>query len=153
MYIRYKPKKKLPKECIMFYEKALGIVADIVHTRSYLKVLNSVEEKIYSEYCQYQYDKRICQGLYQEGQYLYHDYHISMFEKQTEFKCYAWSIWFCKIALEIHSRTLPSDEEEKLLKNLEEKYNKIILDEECPLAFLEAWEEFEILKKRKSNTF
>ncbi len=142
---RYKPRKKLPAECQSLFHQAESCISVIANERSYQFVMDKVEEILRQQYEQYQYNK--LKG-YDDP---YQQYYSDMFENQTHYKTQMWGIWYTRLALRKYVNGLASEGERMVLKNLDEKYKNILEDESCPESFLDAWEEYDALEKKKNQ--
>lgn len=142
---RYKPKKKLPKQCQSLFHQAESCISVIANERSYQLVMDRVEDILEQQYAQYEYNK--LKG-YDDP---YQQYYADMFENQEPYKLQMWGIWYTRLALRKYVGGLASEGESMVLKNLDEKYKGVLESKWCPESFLDAWEEYDALEKRKIN--
>lgn len=143
---RMKPKRKLSPECKVIFSQCESLISTIANRRSYSYVLDELERVLESMYSQYEFNKKTKQDDY------YQPYYEDLFEKQTFYKNRIWSVWFALKVLRRYVGGLALDNEEMLIKDLIEKYNAVLSSNDCPETFLDAWEEYDALHKRKTNS-
>ena len=143
---RTKPRKKLSEKCEPLFYQAEHCISVIANERSYQFVMDKVEELLRQQYAQYEYNK--LNGYHDDP---YQQYYTDMFENQASYKSQMWATWYTRLALKKYVNGLASDGEKLVLNNLDEKYKDILENEKCPESFLDAWEEYDALDKRKKQ--
>ena len=145
--IRRKPKIKLNEICRKYYDKCEKLLFPISHHYTlYHHTLSVVEETLKKYYSQYQYN------LMTGQRYPYQDYYHDMFKEVNLFYIDCWSSFACKDILSSALRTTLVTDEGEILDAVKQKYEDCINSPNCPISFLDAWEEYEILEKRSEES-
>ena len=148
LFRRKNPKIKLPLECRQYYSECELLLFPLAPDRIYKATLERVERFLSERFSQYKYNKSTGQKDPLQP------YYVGMFERNVSVEKYRiWALYYVKQALGAYMRTtLVTDPLSNTYKMISGEFERRAKTDACPLVFLEAWEEYEIIRERKLST-
>ena len=120
----------------------------LIPDRIYKRTLERVENFLSEAFSSYQFNKQTDQKDPLQS------YYVAMFEKNANSDKYRiWALYYVKSALCSYMRiTLVTDRLSNEYEFVRREFEIQAKTKACPIAFLNAWEEYDILRERKSSS-
>ncbi len=131
---RYKPRQKLPQECMQYFSQCEYVISTIANLKSYERILDCAEKRLREDFGWFN-----AQKIGKSKRDCWDEYWSKMFENITDNKCYIWAVHFVYSYFS-SPYVLMMDSETLLYKSLKEKYIELKNANDIPKEFIEVWE-------------
>ena len=132
---RYKPKQKLPQECMRYFSQCECVISTIANLRNYELILDCAEKQLREDFGWFNAKK-----IGKPKRDCWDEYWSEMFENITDAKCRIWAVHFvCCYFQSPGNRMLMRDSEKMLYNSLANEYDNWEKANDIPGRFKIAW--------------